>query len=287
MYRNILVGVDGSPGGRDAITFVRETAGEDTAVTVAYVRLGLMSPDISEAAGTMGAERDRITGLLTRACADAGLDAKLEIVQAHSVGEGLHRLADRIGADLLTIGSTRHGLIGRVLIGDHTWAALNGASCAVAVIPAGYASTSHGLREIGVAYDGGPESRHALAVARELAAVHHARLSAMKAVSLPTYNYVGAAFGAGAAIDEAVDNALQEIRALDGVEPHAEYGVPAEELALYSASVDLLVLGSRGYGPLGRIVHGSVARRLARLARSPLLVLPRSATDEDPITDPA
>ena len=65
---------------------------------------------------------------------------------------------------------------------------------------------------------------------------------------------------------------------LGGVEPHAGHGEPAEELALYSRSVDLLVIGSRGYGPIGRVVHGSTAEKLARTARCPLLVLTRGAT---------
>jgi nucleotide-binding universal stress UspA family protein len=65
--------------------------------------------------------------------------------------------------------------------------------------------------------------------------------------------------------------------ALDGVKARAAYGDPIEELTLYSASLDLLVIGSRGYGPLGRLVYGGVAQRLARTARCPLLVLTRSA----------
>ena len=46
---------------------------------------------------------------------------------------------------------------------------------------------------------------------------------------------------------------------------------------MYSASLDLLIVGSRGYGPIGRLIHGSTLRELARRARCPLLVLPRSA----------
>lgn len=38
---------------------------------------------------------------------------------------------------------------------------------------------------------------------------------------------------------------------------------------------ETLVIGSRGYGPLGRLVHGSTPMGLARDARSALLVLPR------------
>lgn len=72
-----------------------------------------------------------------------------------------------------------------------------------------------------------------------------------------------------------IDQARDRIVALGGVEAHAAYGVPAKELALYSASLDLSVVGSRGYGPIGRLVHGSTSQKLARTARCPLLVLPR------------
>jgi hypothetical protein len=36
------------------------------------------------------------------------------------------------------------------------------------------------------------------------------------------------------------------------------------------------VVGSRGYGPVGRLVHGSTSQRLARAAHCPLLVLTRA-----------
>ncbi|HZE04918.1 MAG TPA: universal stress protein, partial [Solirubrobacteraceae bacterium] len=72
-----------------------------------------------------------------------------------------------------------------------------------------------------------------------------------------------------------------QVAALGDVEPYAVYGIAAEELTAYSSSVDLLIVGSRAYGPLGRLVHGSTSGRLARSARCPLLVLPRSA----PLTD--
>ena len=79
------------------------------------------------------------------------------------------------------------------------------------------------------------------------------------------------------AVDAVVAEARERILALGGVEAHAAYGHPAEELALYSASLNLLVVGSRGYGPIGRLFHGSTSQELARHARCPLLVLPRSA----------
>ena len=41
--------------------------------------------------------------------------------------------------------------------------------------------------------------------------------------------------------------------------------------------VDLLVMGSRGYGPARRVLLGSVSSELARSAPCPLLVVPRTA----------
>lgn len=50
---------------------------------------------------------------------------------------------------------------------------------------------------------------------------------------------------------------------------------------MYSASLDLLVIGSRSYGPIGRLVHGSTAQQLAGAARCPLLVLTRAAREAE------
>jgi nucleotide-binding universal stress UspA family protein len=160
--------------------------------------------------------------------------------------------------------------------------------CAIAIAPFGYAERPSILREIGVAYNGSPESRDALAVARVLAAAHDARLSGFQAVSVPPSLAVA---GAGPVLDSLpglVDQARARIEKLGDLEPHAAYGIPAEELALYSASLDLLVVGSRGYGPVGRLVHGSTSRQLARTARCPLLVLTRDACLRlSPQPDPA
>jgi nucleotide-binding universal stress UspA family protein len=84
------------------------------------------------------------------------------------------------------------------------------------------------------------------------------------------------------ALEDVIRSARARVAALEGVEPHAAYGDPAEELALYSASLDLLVVGSRDFGPLGRLVHGSTSQHLARSARCPLLVLTRASRRAHP-----
>jgi nucleotide-binding universal stress UspA family protein len=154
---------------------------------------------------------------------------------------------------------------------------LNGSPCAVAVAPAGYSDYSANIRRIGVGYDGSVESEHALEVARGLAAANDAELSACTAVSVPLSRFGPGALPLSDAIDTLLDNARERIAALGGVAPHAVYGATVEVLAGYSASLDLLAVGSGAYGPIGRLVHGSTSDELARTARCALLVLPRSA----------
>jgi nucleotide-binding universal stress UspA family protein len=116
-----------------------------------------------------------------------------------------------------------------------------------------------------------------------MAAEQHCKLSAFHAVSIPMPIYLGAPARVKVdAIARVVSGVREHIAAQGGVEAHAAYGDPVEELTLYSASLDLLVVGSRSYGPLGRLVHGSTAQHLARTARCPLLVLTRAAREALP-----
>lgn len=281
MFKNVIVGVDRLDGGRDAITLATDLVSDGGKLTLgyvypadAYVWRGSRQPhDVDE--------RELAQELLETAAREGATDAELRCHGSSSVGHGLHDLAETSGADLLVVGSSRRGVVGRVLLGDDTRAALNGAPCAIAVAPAGYSQQPHLMREIGVGYNGSPESKNALEAARAIAVEHDARLSAFEAVSIPAI-----ALSTGPApIDDwmagLLDDARKQVSALEGVEAHAVYGQAAEELAMFSASVDLLVVGSRSYGPFGRLVHGSTSHQLARVVRCPLLVLPRAAREAE------
>jgi len=286
MFDNVVVGVDEGEGGRDAVALARMLAGDGADLTLVHVSAAELLPSRGSRPRFDSIERQRIHDMLRKVSHDAGITAKLRTFEATTVGRGLHVYAESHGADLLVIGSTRRGLFGRVLIGDDTRQALNGAPCAVAIAPAGYCREPALVRDVGVGYDGSPESEHALGLARELARRRSARLSAFEAVSVPAYVYLGpSAVVDPDMIEGTVERARARIGMLGDVEAHAAYGDVVEELTLFSASVDLLVVGSRGYGPLGRLVHGSTAQHLARTARSPLLVLTRAARVQLPIDD--
>jgi nucleotide-binding universal stress UspA family protein len=75
-------------------------------------------------------------------------------------------------------------------------------------------------------------------------------------------------------LNHAVAALAPELRAL----PVFERGDPVQKL-LEDAEigVDLLVLGSRGFGPVMRLLIGSVSSRVIREAPCPVLVVPRPA----------
>jgi nucleotide-binding universal stress UspA family protein len=82
----------------------------------------------------------------------------------------------------------------------------------------------------------------------------------------------------GESIEVMIQEANSRMKELPGVEGHAVYGLAGEELAAFGDQVDILVVGSRGYGPVKRLVLGSTSDYLQRHARCPLLVLPRVVT---------
>ena len=65
------------------------------------------------------------------------------------------------------------------------------------------------------------------------------------------------------------------------------FGDPARELAYAADDLDLLVTGSRGYGPLRRLMLGSTSTKLVHEAPCPVLVLTRSVEDEAEATSAA
>ena len=54
-------------------------------------------------------------------------------------------------------------------------------------------------------------------------------------------------------------------------------GKPADVLITLSETVDMMVIGSRGYGPRKAVLLGGVSGQVIRSARCPVVVVPRGA----------
>jgi nucleotide-binding universal stress UspA family protein len=80
---------------------------------------------------------------------------------------------------------------------------------------------------------------------------------------------------------ERLEQAVAELPADTRVETAFVEGDPVAVLTRESEAADLLVVGSRGDGPIGAVLTGSVSSRLARTVACPLLIVPRGV--EDPL----
>jgi nucleotide-binding universal stress UspA family protein len=277
MFTNIIVGVDGRRGGRDAIELARLLAAPDVRIALAHV-YGTFSP--VHAAEPRILRRELAMQLLERELERdaAGIDATLVALGDTTVGSGLKQLAARTEADLLVVGSCHHGILGRVLLGDDARAAVTEAPCAVAIAPTGYEPPTH-LERIGVGYDGSCEANAALEIARSIANAQDGHVLVRAVVSLRDIpsgepipnNWPKVAVGL-------MDDKQRALRRLGDIEADATYGQPGEQLAHYSEHLDLLLIESRDYAPIDSLLERSSSRYLAQHAHCPLMVVPPVAT---------
>jgi nucleotide-binding universal stress UspA family protein len=206
-------------------------------------------------------------------------------VASSSPGRALHELSETAGAAVIVVGSTTRGPLRRVLTGGVAQQLLSGAACPVAVAPHGYAEQEdRELSTVGVAYDGSEESERALAGARDLARRADAKLRIITVLPRLAFGAVpvstlAPAASANAVLEQGLRGVHDAALAVHGdaadVESVFRQGNPVEVLLEQSREVDLLIAGSRGYGPIGAVLLGSTTRELMQAAECPLIVIPR------------
>jgi nucleotide-binding universal stress UspA family protein len=211
-------------------------------------------------------------------------------LESTSAPRALHEEAERDHAAMLVVGSSRRSGTRRALAGATAARLLHGAPCPVDLVPRDWTAGPR-LSTIGVAYVDSEEAREAVRAAWALARRTRATLRAFTVVrETPEMNLeVEPRYREGQTGKDLVDvqgerrlRALRELQAvlqdLDGgmpAEAEAFVGDPAEVLVDLSRTVDLLVLGSRGYGPLRAVLLGSISQRVTAEAQCPVSVLPR------------
>jgi nucleotide-binding universal stress UspA family protein len=286
VFRRIIAGYDGSEEGRDALALAGFLAGESAeqviAATVAEAAAPIRLPGQAGREDTLGDAARRVA---VQASEEALVDpAALEPhgLSASSAAAGLHRLAERVRADLVVTGSSHRGEIGRLLIGSTAARLLNGASCPVGAAPRGFAKREHRVvRAVGLAYDGSHESRVALGGAAKLAAEHDAAVRVFTVVppsgpegyDRPHVEVQELRRDRYRAI---LDDALKALPPAVRPEGKLLSGEVEEQLVEQAnASLDVMVVGSRAYGPVRRVLLGSTSNALMRSARCPVIVYPR------------
>lgn len=162
--------------------------------------------------------------------------------------------------------------------------------CTDGIAPPDDGARAHGdLRRLGVAFDGSREAEQALKAAIDLANGAGATLRVLTVVGLPYYAAEKLAWPFGARARRALhehfraqlDLAMSAIPGSVHAEAVLLSGEPAAALAEAATGLDLLILGSRGYGPLRRLLLGSTSAKLAESSPCPVLIVPPGGGHKD------
>jgi nucleotide-binding universal stress UspA family protein len=285
MTAPILTGVDGTGSGRDAVALAVSLAratGAHLIVASVYPEDRRSSEGEAEeaAAAALDGARELVVDV----------PAEFRAVAAGSPARGLAELAEAEEPSMVVVGSHRSGPIGRVASGGTAERLLHGTPCPVAVAPRGYRKLPRpGLRRVGVAFVDTPEGHEALRVAADLAAQANAALTLYSVVGVKSTWFIPEQVRpeqetipaeVRAEYQAAIDKALANLP--DGLQATGEllYGDVVDELSLLGErGVDLLVSGSRGYGPVRRVLLGTVSSSLVRQSSVPVLVVPRGGRE--------
>jgi nucleotide-binding universal stress UspA family protein len=286
----ILIGVDGSDRSDDAIAFGRALA----LAADAPVILATAHPP--EPKSRLGAHadhtqlRDEAEGLLARASLAVADVADVELLRLadESAARALQSAAEHADAGVIVVGSSHVGRLGRVLPGSTAERLLHGTPCPVVVVPLGF--EAHGLPPnpiIGCAYEPSEEGAAALGAAEELTLALSGSLRVAQVVEPPSYLYDTGELPLNMPeIDTQVRADAERTLAerverlsfrLHDVEGTVHVGKAADVLIGLSETMDAMVIGSRGYGPLKAVLLGGVSGQVIRSAACPVIVVPRGA----------
>jgi nucleotide-binding universal stress UspA family protein len=278
----LLVAHDGREGGHDALELARVLAASDpgaSALVVTVLYNGPLPMEYALITEEEEADAEPILSEGREALADIAVETR-----AYSGGSPaaiLTTIAEREEVDAIVVGSPHRGTIGRVVLGSVAESLLSGSPTEVAVAPAGYAKAVHEPpRDIVVGFDGAPEAKAALRRAEAVAKGTNARIRLVTVITPPVAAPV---MVPGAYAPESppeperlMADGLSSVDRGLAAETVRLDGDPATELVrACEEGGDLLVVGSRGYGPLARVLLGSVSRKVIRRAPCPVLVVPR------------
>ena len=212
-----------------------------------------------------------------------GVEVEARALSGDSVAKALYALTAESPDAILVLSCSHRGALGQVMPGSVVEPMLHGSPCPVAIAPRGLARSEYGLRVLGVAYDDSAEARVALELAGELAAGAAATVRVIGV--LDAGEPPARAPGPGSSRSPrwpAPDCATRSTRPRrpcprrSGRCPSSAGANPVPELlSQCEQGVDLLVMGSRGYGPVRSVLLGSTSSMMVSAARCPVIVVPR------------
>jgi nucleotide-binding universal stress UspA family protein len=227
---------------------------------------------------------ERIVGRLP-----AQLDTWVVVHQSTSVPTGLTDLAAEIGAELVVVGSSSSGLLGRVALGSVTNRLVHTAAVPVAIAPRGYPLGPDPIRRLTAAYGGEADINGLIPAAAELATQWPVQLRIVSFMVRPVRMF------GGSIESSAEDLVIQQWsrRTFDDIAKQLNavrdrISVPDVDVVVGTGhdwreavedvpweAGDMLLLGSGAAGQTARVFLGSAASKILRHAPVPVMIVPR------------
>jgi nucleotide-binding universal stress UspA family protein len=224
-----------------------------------------------------------------------GVDAEVRERMDRTGAGGLVRAMEELRPQLIVVGTTHRGRTGAALLGTTAERVIHASACPVAVVPHGYRRPENGVRRIGGAYAPTVEGREALHQAAVLARAGGGEVRAIRVLDpgraaaqshgmmAAQHHEVAPEEDEGARrrvsaeheFEEAVASLAPGVR----VELDVLFTDPADGLVAAAQDLDLLVMGSRAYGPRRALLLGSVSRQVAERSPCPVLIVPRASAE--------
>ena len=279
-YRKILVAVDSSESGRNALHQAFKLANDEKC----WITVTSVVPPYEGEIELVGVSD--IRAVLRKPCDEALAEvekiAKTErmlvktVCEEGEVHERIVDLADAENCDVIVMG--RRGLrrIERALIGSVTARVIGHTQRDVLVVPLG---TVVGWKKIVLATDGSKHSAQAAERAISFAKSYGGELRVISVVDVPTEFYAEAP----QAVDDLVRKAkgyvadVKRQAEAEGVKAETFVGEAEADEAITNLAkeqnADMIIIGSHGRTGLRRLLMGSVAEKVIGYAPCPVLVV--------------
>ena len=220
------------------------------------------------------------------------LDISRTVHSSSSISHGLMELVGQHGADLVVVGSSSSGLLGRIALGSVTERLVHTSHVPVALAPRGYPSSPVPVQRLTAAYGGAADAVGLIATSAELAEQWKVqlRIASFTVQPLPIFGGSVDRFAEDLVVRQwtsrTVDAAVEQLNAARATVPipdvdvvtgvGAEWRDAVENIAWETG--DVLLLGSGAAGPMAQVFLGTAASKILRHAPVPVMIMPKRHT---------
>lgn len=217
------------------------------------------------------------------------LDIAVVVHESTSIPRGLTELVDQHNADLVIVGSSSSGLLGRVALGSVTDRLVHTAAVPVIIAPRGYPLSPAPVTRLTAAYGGAADAVGLIVTTAELAKRWSVRMRIASFTVRPLRMFGGSIERSAESLvvrewtRQTMEQALKQLN-----EARAGVAIPDVDVVVGAGTEwreavdsitwepgDLLLLGSGAAGPMAQVFLGSAASKIIRHAPVPVMIVPR------------